>query len=409
MIYFLSNIILLLISQAFLIIKHKSIFKAINLINIPWIVFSTISTLGLYDLFIPSNQTLFIISFFLYSLNILYFFYSQNRKILVKINLSIQPRIRLIVFINLIFYIYMLSFFPKIYKIIIESGFANLRSFAFDSSLDLGTTVQLLIFQNIVAPVFLASIIISLSLLPFKRFRGLIFLSILDVALYTLFFAGRYFIIQLGFFFIFSIFLYNLRNFRSLKISLPLLFFAFIIFIFSIIITELRSPNSDFIQTLIIYFSGPFIFLDLVLKNNPFKESLFWGTASFGFIVNILFSIFTLITGLKYNGSNHIITQFTGSPLFISPTVGYFNSMTTILFPLIADFGILGPLIGSILLVILIIKFEKFYNNLYSYFSISFYLYFLFILFNSILNSSFLFPSTGMVFILIIFQILRDQ
>jgi hypothetical protein len=126
----------------------------------------------------------------------------------------------------------MFSFLPKILSIISDYGFANLRSFAFDSSLGLASTIELLIFQNIVAPVFLSTIIISLTMLPFKKNRSLIFLALIDVSLYTLFFAGRYFIIQLGFYFIFSNFLYNFKNFKSLKINLSSIFFIFVVVFF---------------------------------------------------------------------------------------------------------------------------------------------------------------------------------
>lgn len=164
----------------------------------------------------------------------------------------------------------------------------------------------------------------------------------------------------------------------------------------TIILTNLRNwGNTSFIENVVIYYTGSFTFLDVILSEFDWTTSPLFGTGMFGFIINFIHALFALIFEVPYNSSScQVITHFTGIPRFISPTVKY-NAMTTMLYPFIRDFGFVGIIMGTSFLAWFISFVENKFKKSNSLLYLCLYVYLAFVLFDSVMSYQLLFPASG--------------
>lgn len=387
--------------------KNKTLISINVVFSVMWCVCVGISSLGLYGIYIPSS-TVYVISFLsIIIFNITYFFISKNiQKILYKTGITRKTnlivvnggvRFKSLYLLNFLGYIYSIPFLSRAVNIIRSYGFSGLRDFAFSESTLLATTRQLLIFQWIIGPLFVVTILISAVLFSQKRgTKGLAFITILNVCLYTLLFGGRYMIMKMLMYFIFTFLVVNQGSIMNIAKKRKALFIlCIILFLILIVLTSERGfANKGFIGNAVIYYTGSFTYLSEILRLMPWKGNLLWGTSIFGFITNLILAAITVLFGIDYNGSNHIITLMTQHNIRIADVVPY-NSMTTMLFPFIMDFGYLGVVIGTFIFAFAAAKIEVFFYKKQTVFSLTLYTFMLFAVFDSVMNYSFLSPGTG--------------
>ncbi|WP_128856238.1 hypothetical protein [Bacillus sp. CDB3] len=144
-------------------IKYKTIIKSNVLFTGMWCICAGLSSLGLYELNKPSAVIHFFSLTAILTFNAV--FLMHNNVISNSIDfmkLKGSARLKIILLVNLISWIYSIPFLIKSINIIATQGFKVLRAYAFDASMGLGTTLQLLILQWVVYAIFIATILIAM-------------------------------------------------------------------------------------------------------------------------------------------------------------------------------------------------------------------------------------------------------
>ncbi len=391
--YLIILILTLILTKA----KYKTLIKSNVLFTGMWCICSGISSLGLYGLYKPSLVVHLYSITAIFVFNLVFFIHNKTNLSRNTIQLVGEARLLIIYFANIIAWIYLSQFIPKAINIIKAFGLRGLRPYAFDSSLGFGTTKQLLIVQWIVYSIFVATVLIAMiySVMRKKHLLLNIF-AVIDVALYTFLFGGRYLIVRMLMFYLFAFLIVKSLELEKLKVKNLNFVLIGILIIMTIILTNLRNwGNTSFIENVVIYYTGSFTFLDVILSEFDWTTSPLFGTGMFGFIINFIHALFALIFEVPYNSSScQVITHFTGIPRFISPTVKY-NAMTTMLYPFIRDFGFVGIIMGTSFLAWFISFVENKFKKSNSLLYLCLYVYLAFVLFDSVMSYQLLFPASG--------------
>lgn len=392
-------------------LKYRTIVKSNILFTGMWCVCAGISSLSLYGHFEPSPTIHLYSMTAIFIFNAVFICHNNESKVLGEraTFISGEVRLSLLYSLNIAAWLYLGQFIPKVFEIIDGNGLRGLRKYAFDSSMGLATTRQLLIIQWVIYSIFVATVLIAIINLVIGKNKVILnFIAFIDVALYTLMFGGRYLIVKVMMYYIFAYLINKSVNIKKTKGNRFRIAFIGTIIIAIIVLTGLRNWNDvSFIENVVVYYTGSFTFLDVILSEYDWVTHPLYGMGIFGFIVNLLLAPFALIFKLPYVGSNHIITQLTAAPRLISHTRNY-NSMTTMLYPFIRDFGFSGIVLGTSFLAWFISYAEKKFVQTKNLFYLSLYIYLAFVLFDSVMSYQLLFPSSGIT-ICLLFLLLNTK
>lgn len=395
-------------------IKHGTIIKSNILFTGMWCICAGLSSLGLYDLYKPS------IFVHLYSITTIVFFnivfFVYNKKSSISINFSEIngfARLKTIYILNLICWIYLSKFLPRAIDIIASGGLKALRPYAFDSSLGMGTSLELTISQWIIGPVLQVTILIAMVYMVIERKSPVLkLIALINVILHTVIFGGRYIIVKMMMYYIFSFLIVKANILKDLKKKKINVLFIGVVIIGIIVITSQREwGNTTLIESTIIYYVGSFSFLNFIIEN-PYMFNLtstpLLGMSMFGFVINIIVLIFSLLFRLPYKGSDYLITQMTATPRPISPTQ-YYNGMPTMLYPFLRDLGYVGIIIGTVFLAWFISYAEKKFKKDRQLIYLCLYVYLCFVLFDSVMSYQLLFTAEGVsLSLLFLFMNFKD-
>lgn len=389
--------------------KYKTLMKSNILFTVVWCVCASCSSLGLYGLYRPS----FIVHFYsisaILSYNCTYLLFNKVYITSNKFKESWKGRIneKTIYLLNLFSWIYMIRFINKSVSIILSGGFNTLRAYAYNSSMGLGSTIELLIAQIFVEAVFSVTILISaLDLNNNREYPYLAIISFIDILIYTVSFAGRGMLTIYIIYSVLGFIILRLSN-KTIKIK-KLKKRTYITIIIGIVmmyfLTKARGWGEvSFIKELYLYMVGPFSFLDAILHESAISQnnqSLLYGKAIFGFIYNLINMPLSYIFKYDYNGSDYLITTITSQVRFISPDRMY-NALTTMIYPFLRDFGYFGVIFGSSFFAYIVNVAEKRYKEKKDLTYLFIYCLLLLNLFNSVKNYYLYSPTFGMTILLI--------
>lgn len=243
-------------------------------------------------------------------------------------------------------YVFSIPYLKNSIYILVTKGIYYVREGAFNGSGGIASTAVLMIFQYVISSLFLTTIILTAIDLSNKNGSfSSIFLSLLDVVLYTLLFAGRFMMLEAILLIIIAAIdadeNKNILGFIQKHKKLVILVLG--LFIGLVFITLSRSSN-NFIKSAYVYFCGSFSYLSYLIKHEIGTNLFLLGRTLLGFIYNTVYTVLTVFLGIEYQGSNHIITQLTQYMVPIGENITY-NSMGTMLHDFIADFGVYGCII----------------------------------------------------------------
>lgn len=378
--------------------------------NIIWSLVGIFASFNFYDMYPISIEIKVIILFSVFCFNVFYILLSNKKYLKNKSTLNLNLDLKIVFIFNIISYLYLISFIIRAFEIIKTSGFRVLRIYAFDPFLWGVSTYKLLIIQWIIYPIFIVTIIYSIIyILKQKKLSLLFFIGLFDMILYTFIFAGRYLILMYVLFTIFAFILLVGKKIYLSKFNLKLFLMLIILFISIIVITQFRNWNyNSFLKDLYIYFIGSSKFLDILYTNNTFPEIYLYGKGTFGFILNNIEALKSMIFGLDYNGTDNIISNILGSQVHISDSQTY-NALPTYIYTFIADFGLFGVFIGNFIFVLFITFVEKMYYRNYNLVYFALYIWVLFLIFDTIFTYRLLLPFSGITIFFIIFFNLKIQ
>lgn len=344
-----------------------------------WSMTGIFSNMGLYDVYLPSRIVNIAMILGICIFSIFYSILSRNRKITVyKLNvMSCNIKYKLILFINILIFLYIVPFFIKSLAIIQSEGFMYLRSIAGIESQEIGTTnFSNLILQVFCYPAIIATFIIGCILLfqGKKESRKLLIISFINLTLYCLTNAARNgFIVLVVIFLLCYVKYYRLQRKERIQVLskkekvMTSLLIVICVGVLLWISNERSSEGDSIIRTAYLYyFCGP-AYLSQLLNNlltYKINTTFLYGFSTFGFVWNLVALFFNKI-GFSLINSDFIINSTLACRSLIIGSNVKLNAMSTVFFPFLMDWGYFGLIIGPILLAIFSYYIDKkaYWNN----------------------------------------------
>lgn len=383
----------------------KSMFNAAGIFIIMWTICLGLACLGLYGMNKPSIIVVclgcmsMIVFALVFCSNIKIIKISNKRNKINKFHNQLANS-KLIIIFHLFAYLFSFPYLLKAIQIVKTQGMYQLRNIAFVGS-EYASTFELTIFQTIIAPLFVVTMLLTAVDISHKYYgKKSILLSLIDTILYTLLFGGRYMFFQLLIFFLFAIYdSFKGKCFTFIKRNIKALSFALCIVSTILFLTNSRTSRS-ILSSLYIYFCGSFSYLSYLIENKIGTDLFLLGRTQFGFIYNFLYMGASFFFKIDYMGSNHLITQRTQYMVSIGEDIN-FNSLGTILHDFIADYGIYGSILGIFIFAYICKYFDfakrKYESAVYNVINI----YLLYSVVNSVLGYTFRGPGALTTVILI--------
>lgn len=381
--------------------KNKSMFNVSGIFIIVWGTCGYLSSLSLYGLNKLSFTTTYLIIVALFGFTLIgLIFPGFNKGIIsfesLKTNFNegdvvLLSNNKLIIILNVAAYVFSFPYLIKAITIIQSQGFEALRSYAFVGSTQFASTTVLTVFQNVISPLFIATMIVTAIDVSLNRkaIRGLI-LTTISVALYTVLFGGRYMLFQTILVFSMAYYINSSTNIVTVLKRNKKAILIIVLALGGMLFVTSRRPSGNLVRSIYIYFCGSYGFLDSLIKDTSFSTMHLGGIASIGCIYDFIINVMTFLFGLSpYHGANYQITQITGPSRIIGDGIRY-NSLGTMYTAFIPDFGITFSVIGVLVFALVLCYIQLYFSKRLSYFSFSVFLYGLYSVVNSVLSYSFL-------------------
>lgn len=338
------------------------IYNPVALFNFWWGITVFVSGFGLYGIEIPNNKTYFIILLSIISFNLgSILTNSKKYKKDIKIKFTdlqdqnfLSEKIRILVyclqFINMAILIN--RSLSVINLLLNGTDYANIR-YLFYNSNEIMSEYGLLITNLFVTPVNTFSMILF-SLLIFSKENKIIINinTILSITLFSFSTGSRGTIIYFALAVLIS-FLINEKEIKFDRKQKNNIFLFFILLVMVLVfISFSRSSSttneiSDLLQTIVVYFTGSYIYFEKTLNSIFVDNNYLFGGAFFGGILDIFILLFKYI-GLNFEQFSSYVGKYTQQYIFIGNNI-QFNAFTTMIYSFIYDFGYGGIFIGPFL------------------------------------------------------------
>lgn len=383
--FFIALILLVLLFFSTILLKNKLSLFFIRTYLIWWGVLFLISLLNPYGLYPVSNKVyiLLIISVLFFSIGFIINGIidkvkvvkdsSKNEIELMMVTYERLSKNKLFLVGLITFTLFVTRYLISYQRAILLYGTGEARMMRFFVGEVFKSTAEVFFYNYIVESFsILVLVYIAFSLVWLKFNKGL-FLSLIFAYVYSSFGAGRFFVIELGFYigFLFvvkrlleasqrlNLTLKERKRLKSqqLKVIMMIAPILFILYLFSIYLSNFRlglfelttenfvKGNSDFFEQIIVYCVGSFRALDYGLTHFADKIGYTFGSLSFGGI-DELFGVALQLMGINYHYTNEIYGFKTGE-MFPIGFDQYYNALFTNVFGQYLDFGYVGVVLLS--------------------------------------------------------------
>lgn len=399
----LLSIVFIILSLLISKKKCNRSFSAVSLFTVTWAVSLGISSIDMLGLYRPSI-IVYIISFIAIAIfNLMAILTGTYKNLSKNNNIDGKFNYFYLYILHCVAYIFAVPYLITAIKYLISNGFIALR--AADLSVMGQNTYIALAFQWICLPLFTVAIIVAaIDLALNRRNKGLMILAIIDVLIYMLTYGGRYIVVKFAFYILVAMLMLShdrlLKNIKKYWKQFVLICLAIVIVQY--VTSERTLSGFSFGGNIVAYFTGSLRFFSEQLKNHNGVEYLGFGAMTFGFIINMVKVLLKIFFGIEYTGSDTVYAEFTANYLKIG-SITWYNSLSTVLYSFVLDYGIYFFWIGIVVLAIFSYYIEKKYYQNNNVRSMSIYLYIMFILFDSILTNDLLYPGAFMTFFIIWF------
>lgn len=390
-------------------IKYNRYLKVNLIFTTIWSLFAALSSFGLLNMRKPGVEVHILVLTVIIVFNFFYFLISKNiiknKKQELGMLTKFQIKLKLLYTLNIVCILILLPFALISVQRFFSTGILGFRG---ELIRELTFNDYSIIFiRDLPSAVFTTTIIIFSVLVFLKRYnRFLVFIVITDLIFYTLVFGGRYLILR----FIVSIFI-GATVFTAVKVKKRYLLFG-LLAIF--LITQIRTKDSyTIMESIILYYSGPFSFLDLILSNPEefglFTES-YYGYFLFGSIIEPFVLFMKFVLNVNWEVPSYLINIYTQQFYNIGSNEDVlFNNSTTMIYPFLMDFGYFGPIIGTGLLATVIANLENSFLRNSNIKSLVFFIFFTLVLVDSVLSYTIISAQSGMILLLIFILIKRKK
>lgn len=354
-----------------------SAIKPTDIFSIIWCVFAGLASLGVMGFYQTGILTNVLIIVTIISFNVAYIVgyciknKSKNLSIsAIQSNKSDKEEIKglasramllnknvntnVIIIVNVICWVFSIPYLMNSMRILFTEGFEAIRMYTYtygEEAMVASTNAQLL-FTWVVQPVFIATMAIAVASLTLSLENRFVFLgiSVVDILLYTLLFGGRGTMLKFLSYLAIVIIIVSGKQLMRFIIKNKGLIFLIMLGIVAILwMISLRSIHGvSVFKNIYAYVAGPFIFLDKILEEYPVGTLRLWGTATIGCIVSVVGIVGKVLFSIDFTAPENSIPSLTSGYLDIAPDVK-FNSMTTMIYPFLLDYGYFGAFVGPVI------------------------------------------------------------
>lgn len=324
-----------------------------------WCIVGIVANLGLYEYYLPSFLVNMIILISAILVMITFVIFTNKRtnsiKKLRNIVVNVNYSLAVLLIMEIVWFFLIFPKFIDSLSIIQDYDMTILRaSETLNISNVSGITSNLI--EIFVKPGYMViSIMATISMFhnisPIKK-RALWIANIFNIIIFTITTAGRLMIVNSLFYFAFSIMIFRGNKIKHFIIKEKKKIIPLVLLIIALLyMQDQRSGDASILETFYTYyFSGPSFLTQLLEANkNVFtiNHDFMFGSATFGFITNVVSYILIFLSGTPQGSIYTIGSVLTNHNLAIGNNT-QINAMCTCFYNFMLDWGYLGIFIGSV-------------------------------------------------------------
>lgn len=389
----------------------KRIYNPLIIFNLWWGITVFLSGFGINDIFIPKNETYFIVLIGVISFNtsfIIYFLfkYKSNNNNFNNLQNSHFERVNKLLFFSHLIIIFELLRRSFVVISLLRSGmpYGRIRyAYFYEDQIMPGYSM---LFDNLfVSPITTFSIILIALNINNKKFnRKLIFSTFIIIAL-TVFSSGaRGILVETILAFILSLIFFRRGIKLKLTNKLKLLVITTIIAFSAIYVTGMRTSEENYIlksiEHIISYYTAPYIYFEVLTEYAIHDREPLYGFTIFGGFWDLFILLFRVL-GLEVKTISSYISEYNQTYLLIGDDL-IFNALPSMLYTFVYDLGILGAILGPFIfgLLSMYIYLKMLSSGKLKYKGM--YIMICFMIYGSVMKWEGIYTSTWLVFILFI-------
>lgn len=351
------NIVIFLVCFLFIgisLLMDKRVYNPIVLFSFWWGITIFISGVGFYDINIPEIDTYLIMLVGIISFNFacLFILLARGAKKTLNITHEINDLKNLkmikisIIGTQMLIIIELIRRSIKVmYLIAAGMDYEQIR-FEYFYNEEIVSGFNIFISGYLVNPFITFSTILT-GLIPFDK--ALMGTTSICVALSAFSSGGREIVLKTGLVILLAYLIEDnrVKSYRTHK-SLHILVIGLLVIFFLVYISIARGTTADIdgvLQTVVLYFTAPYIFFELLSPYALQDNILVFGGAFFGGIVDTVIMAIRVIFRLDISTMTSIVASFNQMFLQVGGNLMY-NAFPTMLYTFLYDFGYLGIIIG---------------------------------------------------------------
>lgn len=290
---------------------------------------------------------------------------------------SFKNNLKVLEIVSVICWIITVPLLIKSIPILVSSGMNVLRYTVYSDN-SIYSTLDMMLIQYIVRPIFSITIIITAIMLTIRKYNYNFFIiTIINAIVFSLLTSGRALFMQILVYTALSLWFFHGSNILRLlrlyrKIIIPSLFILVAIFwVSSLRVNRDYGVMGDFV----IYMTSSLPYLSALLETNKVEFYSLFGSSFFSFLIDPLLLVLKFFDYEVFLASQ-AVSELTMDSLYVSPTI-VINAIASTLLEFLLEAGYLGIIIGGVIASIIAVTVE---NNFYKKRDIFSYVIFLFIL-----------------------------
>lgn len=345
-------------------LRYNRIFLANTLFTVIWTLSGILSLVVDIGTVLPSVTVHFYALFSILVFNIVYLIFTQVKDVTPLTTLSSKPykiNYKSVYIIEIIAIILIIPNLVMSLQILLSVGF-DLK-YVRDSAYLLtrfDSQVLNFFFRGVPLALFSTIMLLSIYSLVTKGERKLLYLTFFNLIIEVLTFGGRGSLWDFVAFMLGAMIITNVPK----KIRIKSRKYIYFIITSLIIITVFRGVElGEVADTVYLYLVAPFSYLEVILDHPlefGLKEPLLLGYFTFSFILEPIVLILKSMVGLDIKVPSYYFNIYAQNFTNIGrDSVIYYNNNTTMIYPFLRDFGIIGIILGASTLAFITCYFQK--------------------------------------------------
>lgn len=369
------------------ILSYKRIghgFSIIKVFNLVWLASYLVYLLNPYEYYELNGLVHLYTCIFVCIVNVSFVFTIRNKAIHYSIDFKniefefdlIKTQVRILGLLSFVSWIFSYNRIRHSLSIVMTTGMHSLRTYVYNG--DVFSTIERLIYQYFVQPMFIVTILIALQILifyRFKRYRYILLVAFVDAFMYSLLFGGRALLVLIVMYAMFMLLINNggkiMRIIMTQGKSVLLIgVIALIVLAYSMMRVS-RSWGA--ISEYGVYITGGIPYLSYLIDSGKLHTGALLGKGIIGGIYDF-FGLALSVIGHPIPLVSQVYSSYVNDFVKVSESVTT-NFTATAMTAFLLDAGVIGLILGSMVCGWIFAKAENSFQNKFSVFSLSVFVY----------------------------------